>query len=937
MSYSYWNSNLFSGSGYDVGIDCFPKTTLEMQAESFVTLLNANKGAYSSWVAVSGDYPTFGNPIPSVTLSVNNLSIAEEAGVATVTAMLSATTTETVTMILGFSGTAMGGGTDYTVSSSTITIAPGNLTGIATVTAVQDALDEVNETVIIDITSVTNGTESGTQQATVTITDDDAEPSLSVNDPSVTEGNSGIKTLTFTVTLSAASGRTVTVDYYTANGTATAGTDYNATSGALTFNPGETSKTVSVIANGDTVTEPDETLLLNLLNPGNATISDAQGFGTILDNDAPLVTLNVNKLTIAEEAEVVTVTAALSTATTEIVTVTLGFSGTAMGGGTDYTASSSTITIAPGNLTGTATITAVQDALDEVNETVIIDITDVTNAVESGTQQVTVTITDDDAQPSLSVNNTSVNEGYSGTTTMTFTITLSVPSGRIVTVNYTTLDGTATSAEDYTSVNGMLTFTPGQTSKTVNVLVIGDDSIEAHETVLLNLAGSINATISNAQGNGIIYDDDTSEPEDTPPENNAVVEVNGEKQDAGQVSTDTVDDKTVTTITIDDEKLNGILDTKGNDATVTLPVKTNTDVVIGQLNGQTIKNMENMTAILEIKTENVTYTLPASQINIDSISSEFGPQTALDDIKVSIKISEPSADTVKVVSDIANEGGYQLVVQPIDFEITCTYNEETVEVTNFSGYVERTIAIPDGIDPAKITTGIVLNSDGTFRHVPTEIIVIDGKYYAKINSLTNSTYSVIYNNAEFSDISNHWAEDAIKDMASRMVVEGNEDGRYNPNNYMTRADFAMVIINALGLEKSAGESIYTDVKTTDWFFGYVKTATAYALINGYDGNHYGPNDFITREQVMTIISRAMKLTGLNSELTDVEVNKILAGFSDKTNVSAYAAENVAACIKAGIINGTSFDTLSPKSYTTRAEAAVMIQRLLRNSGLINVE
>ncbi len=362
---------------------------------------------------------------------------------------------------------------------------------------------------------------------------------------------------------------------------------------------------------------------------------------------------------------------------------------------------------------------------------------------------------------------------------------------------------------------------------------------------------------------------------------------------------------------------------------------TGSDVVIGELNGQTVKNMESKTATLEIKTENVTYTLPASQINIDSVSAQFGSQVALNDIKVSIKISEPPADTVKIVTDAANEGGYQIVVQPVNFEITCTHEDKTVNITSFTGYVERMIAIPDGVDPSKITTGIVLNSDGTFRHVPTTILLIDGRYYAKINSLTNSTYSVIYNYIEFSDLSSHWAKDAINDMASRMVVTGDENNKFKPDVNMARADFAMVIVNALGLEKGTGTSLYADVKVTDWFSGYVKTATAYALIKGYDSTHYGPNDSITREQAMTIIARAMKLTGLDVNLTETEVNSILAKYIDGSSVSAYARESVAACIKAGIITGTSANTLSPKAYTSRAEAAVMVQRLLRKSELIN--
>lgn len=414
----------------------------------------------------------------------------------------------------------------------------------------------------------------------------------------------------------------------------------------------------------------------------------------------------------------------------------------------------------------------------------------------------------------------------------------------------------------------------------------------------------------------------------------AVVEVNGEKQDAGQTSTQTTGGTTTTTITVDDTKLNNILEQKGNNATVTLPASGTPNVVVGQLTGQTVKNMETKEAVLEIKTETVTYTLPASQINIDAVSSQLGAQVELKDIKVSVRISEPAADTVRIVEDTANRGGYQLVVKPVEFKITCTNGDQTVEVSRFNGYVERTIAIPDGIDPSKITTGIVLNADGTFSHVPTQIIVIDGKYYAKINSLTNSTYSVVYNPVIFTDMANHWAKDAVNDMGSRMVVTGIGNGIYEPSRSITRAEFAAIIVRALGLQKGSTESAFGDVTVTDWFNGYVDTATSYSLITGYDSASFAPNDTITREQAMTILARAMKLTGLSVSLTDSEVSTLLAGYTDGASVSSYAKAGVAACIKTGVVTGTTASTLSPKDSVTRAEVAVMVQRLLEKSGLI---
>ena len=118
------------------------------------------------------------------------------------------------------------------------------------------------------------------------------QPSLSVDDVSVAEGDSGTKTLTFTVSLSAASNLTVTANFATADASANAGSDYQASTGSLTFNPGDTNKTVAVTITGDTTNEPDETFVVNISNPVNATVSDGQGVGTIVNDDAPVLLLD---------------------------------------------------------------------------------------------------------------------------------------------------------------------------------------------------------------------------------------------------------------------------------------------------------------------------------------------------------------------------------------------------------------------------------------------------------------------------------------------------------------------------------------------------------------------------------------------------------------------------------------------------------------------
>jgi len=182
--------------------------------------------------------------------------------------------------------------------------------------------------------------------------------------------------------------------------------------------------------------------------------------------------------------------------------------GTAIAG-SDYTATSGTLNFAPGQVSQKVPVTVIGDALNESNETLLLKLSNPVNAVIARTPA-TGTIMDDDPLPSLTIADATVAEGNSGTKIMVFKATLSAPSGRTVTVNYATADGTATLADnDYVAAIGTLTFSPGVTSKVVPVTIIGDTKVEADETFTVNLSSPVNVTLSSSNATGTILNDDS--------------------------------------------------------------------------------------------------------------------------------------------------------------------------------------------------------------------------------------------------------------------------------------------------------------------------------------------------------------------------------------------------------------------------------------------
>lgn len=201
-------------------------------------------------------------------------------------------------------------------------------------------------------------------------------PSITLNDVTVTEGNTGTRSATFTVTLSAASMQAVAVTFVTANGTASAGSDYAAGLGTLTFAPGDVTKTITVLVTGDRLPEPNETFFVNLSNPTNATITDNQGVGTIVDDEPRVSVGDVSKKEGRKgQTTLFTFTVTLSSAYDQSVTMSYKtVDGTAKTSDGDYVGKTGTLTFAPGETTKTITIEVKGDSKKESDETFYLDL-----------------------------------------------------------------------------------------------------------------------------------------------------------------------------------------------------------------------------------------------------------------------------------------------------------------------------------------------------------------------------------------------------------------------------------------------------------------------------------------------------------------------------------------------------------------------------------
>ena len=496
-------------------------------------------------------------------VSINDVTISEgNSGtkVATFTVTRSGGTAAFDVNFATSNGTATVADSDYVAASNTLHFGANENTQTISVTINGDTKVEANETFNVVLSNATNGATISDSQGVGTITNDDGAAiagSVSINDVTISEGNSGTKVATFTVTRSGGTAA-FDVNFATSNGTATvADSDYVAASNTLHFGANQNTQTISVTINGDTKVEANETFNVVLSNATNgATISDSQGVGTITNDDgAATANLVVNGG--FESGDFSGWTLSGNSSGNQIYIAPTDFPGEVHTG--SYSAGLGSMNRTDGILTQNIATTAgqhytlsfwiesdnngstpINHFAAEWNGQTLMAVTDAPN---SGYQLYTfdvvgingnsvlefdgynspdawrlddVTLTAVGATPppaaiagSVSINDVTISEGNSGTKVATFTVTRSGGTAAFD-VNYATSDGTATAADgDYAAASNTLHFGANENTQTISVTINGDTKVEANETFNVDLSNATNgATISDSQGVGTITNDD---------------------------------------------------------------------------------------------------------------------------------------------------------------------------------------------------------------------------------------------------------------------------------------------------------------------------------------------------------------------------------------------------------------------------------------------
>jgi hypothetical protein len=484
-------------------------------------LATANSGS-SNLSVLLNDAAWLSLDAPSIVIS--DAASISEGNVGTVNAKftisLSAAYSQPVSVVYSTADNSALAGSDYQSQTATLTFAPGETSKIVSIPVIGDRVAEFSESFFVKLTSPVNAfIADGSGVGTIL----DDEPYAWIGDNSTTEGNDGTKNLTFTVTLSAAYDTDVTVDYATLDmgeedayyygvSPATAGVDYTASAGTVTITKGQTTALINIPIIGDRVAEWTEGFYVQLTG-SNFAQPGGMAVGSIID-DEPQAYIITYPYASAPEGNTgtspMTFTVVLSNAYDLPVTVSYTTTDGSALAGSDYVATTGSVTFNPGQTSQSIVVPIIGDTVAEYDEYLGVNLTAATNATfYTGTAY--GYILDDDTPPTISISDASVVEGNSGTSVMTFVVSLSNPSGQGISVNFATVNGTAkTSDNDYIAQSGSLYFAAGQTSQTIQIVIKGDTRKEKNETFQVKLSGANGATISDGQGTGTIVNDDGS-------------------------------------------------------------------------------------------------------------------------------------------------------------------------------------------------------------------------------------------------------------------------------------------------------------------------------------------------------------------------------------------------------------------------------------------
>lgn len=368
---------------------------------------------------------------------------------------------------------------------------------------------------------------------------------------------------------------------------------------------------------------------------------------------------------------------------------------------------------------------------------------------------------------------------------------------------------------------------------------------------------------------------------------------------------------------------------------VTLSIPSTEKAGMASIPLQALENAKNVggTPIIAIQYGEITYEIPCSALDYAQIIKmlNVGGTTGY----LVIKIDKAASNLTFNLTSALNRSGAVTFVSPIHLEASVMVAGVVKELPSYSKYV--TVSVNTANTLAARQTAVVWVDPATnvLSYVPTKVAA-NGSSGSKVSFMRkgNGDFAVIRGNISYSDLGTHWASNSILLLANKYIVEGRSTTKYEPNKPVTRGEFAMFIARGLGLSgDKAAAAAYSDLNTSTALAAYIGAVSKAGIVTGNSDGTFKPNSYITRQEAAAMLNRAAAAAGATISLPQT-VDSYLERFKDRKQIGTWAKQDVAKSVYTGFMTGVTSTTFVPQSNTTRAEAAIMIQRLLTYVGFL---
>ncbi|WP_438348436.1 S-layer homology domain-containing protein [Paenibacillus sp. FA6] len=317
---------------------------------------------------------------------------------------------------------------------------------------------------------------------------------------------------------------------------------------------------------------------------------------------------------------------------------------------------------------------------------------------------------------------------------------------------------------------------------------------------------------------------------------------------------------------------------------------------------------------VQVEHQEVVYRFPITEITTDSVLKQLQATEQSNLLFVlSMKWEKDK------LGEIVPLDGMEVVNTPISLALQVKYENRSASIERFAKFAKLRLPVKD----ANFTTAVEWRPNG-LAHIPTRKVQQGNQWFAEISNTTNGIFTLVQYKDSFHDVGGNWSQRIVEDMASRVIANGFEDGSYQPNTWVTRAQFAAFAVRTFGFGVMPYDRRFDDVASTDWYADAVETAVQYGIIQGYEDRTFRGEDLITREQAIAMLTRITKMMELRTEASIDHLQE----YEDAYVVSEWAKADVNMALALGIIEGRGKAMLSPDAWMTRAEMAAIFYRWL---------